>query len=134
MANWKDNSSSYNGKQLQAIVRVSDTEIVEAMLYYLPEYTEHKNKWGVTTREGTGTHRIVLNAGAMKQDGDFYSGGLGKSYTVAEGFKRRTLKELQKVADKLGDAELIAASEGDYSPTLIVGANGDELKEAKIAN
>ena len=119
MTNWKDKSSNYNGKILRAIVRVSDAEIVEAQLYYLPEYTEHKNQWGVTTREGTGTYRVVLNAGAMKQDGDFYCGGPGKSYTVAEGFKRRTLKELQKVADKLGDAELIAASEGE---------------EAKIAN
>lgn len=122
MANWKDNSSSYNGKQLQAIVRVSDTEIVEASLYYSPEYTESKNQWGVTTRQGTGTYRIVLNACAMRQDGDFYSGGLGKSCTMATGFKRRTLKDLQKIADNLDDAGLIAASQGDTAPTLIVGA------------
>ena len=121
MTNWKDNSSNYNGKQLRAIVRVSDDEIVEAQLYYSPEYTEHKNQWGVTTRQGTGTHRIVLNAGAMRKSGDFYSGGLGKSYTMAEGFKRRTIKDLNIIAGKLGDAELIAASEGDYSPTLIIG-------------
>ena len=121
MTNWKDNSSNYNGKQLRAIVRVSDDDIVEAQLYYSPEYTEHKNQWGVTTRQGTGTHRIVLNAGAMRKSGDFYSGGLGKSYTMAGGFKRRTLKDLQKIADKLDDAGLIAASEGDYSPTLIIG-------------
>lgn len=121
MANWQDNSSNFNGKQLRAIVRVSDTEIVEANLYYSREYTEHKNQWGVTTRQGTGTSRIVLNAGAMRKDGDFYSGGLGKSYTVAEGFKRRTLKDLQKIADKLDDAGLIAASQGDTAPTLIIG-------------
>lgn len=121
MTNWKDNSSNYNGKQLRAIVRVSETEIVEAQLYYSPEYTEHKNQWGVTTRQGTGTYRIVLNAGAMKQDGDFYSGGLGKSYEMAGGFKRRTLKDLQKIADNLDDAGLIAASQGDYKPTLIIG-------------
>ncbi len=121
MTNWQDNSSNYNGKQLRSIVRVSDTEIVEANLYYSPEYTEHKNKCGVTIKQGTGTYRIVLNAGAMKQDGDFYSGGLGKSYTMAGGFKRRTLKDLEKIAAKLGDAGLIAASQGDTSPTLIIG-------------
>ena len=122
MTDWKDYSSNYNGKTLRAIVRVSDTEIVEAQLYYSPEYTERKNQWGVTTKEGTGTYKIVLNAGAMRKDGDFYSGGLGKSYTMAGGFKRRTLKDLNIIAGKLGDAELIAASQGDTSPTLIVGA------------
>lgn len=121
MTNWQDNSSNSNGKQLRAIVRVSDTEIVEAQLYYSPEYTEHKNQWGVTTRDGTGTYRIVLSAGAMRKDGDFYSGGLGKSYTMATGFKRRALKDLNIAAGKLGDAELITASEGDYLPTLIIG-------------
>ena len=121
MANWKDNSSNYNGKQLRAIVRVSDTEIVEASLYYIREYTERRNEWGVTMKDATGTYRIVLNAGAMRKSGDFYAGGLGKSYAMAGGFKRRTLKDLQKIADNLDDAGLIAASQGDYSPTLIVG-------------
>lgn len=121
MADFKDNSSSFNGKMLKAIVRVSDTEIVEASLYYSREYTEHKNQWGVTMRDATGTHRIVLNCSAMRKDGDFYSGGLGKSYTMAGGFKRQTIKDLNIIAGKLDDAGLIAASEGDYSPTLIVG-------------
>ncbi len=106
---------------LRAIVRVSDTEIVEANLYYSRDYTETKNQWGVTTRDSTGTHRIILNCSAMRQSGDFYSGGLGKSYVVATGIKRKTIKDLNIIAGKFGDAELIAASEGDYSPTLIVG-------------
>lgn len=121
MTIWKDTSDNYRGKNLRAIVRISDTEIVEANLYYLPEYTETKNSWGVTMRNATGTHRIILNASAMKSDGAFYSGGLGKSYEMAKGFKRRTIKDLNIIAGKLGDAELVAASEGDYSPTLIVG-------------
>ena len=122
MANWINNSSNYNGKQLRAIVRVSETEIVEASLYYIREYTERTNQWGVTVKEATDTYRIVLNSGAMRKSGDFYSGGLGKSYTMAGGFKRRTLKDLQKIADILDDTGLIAASQGDYSPTLIVGS------------
>lgn len=121
MTNWKDNSSNYNGKQLRAIVRVSDTEIVEANLYYSREYTERRNDWGVTMKDATGTHRIILNCSAMRKSGDFYSGGLGKSYEMAGGFKRMTLKDLQKAAERLDDASLIAASEGDYKPTLIVG-------------
>lgn len=122
MANWKDNSSSFNGKMLKAIVRVSNDEIVEASLYYSREYTERKNEWGVTMRDLTGTHKIILNASAMRRAGDaMFSGGLGKSYAVKGGFKRRTLKDLQAIADKLDDAGLIAASEGDSEPTLIFG-------------
>ena len=121
MANWRDNSSNYNGKQLQAIVRVSDTEIVEASLWYNREYTERKNEYGVTMRDLTGTYEIILNCSAMRKSGDFYSGGLGKSYKMAGGFKRRTLKDLQKIAANLDDAGLIAAGQGDTAPTLIVG-------------
>lgn len=121
MANFKDNSSNYNGKMLKAIVKVSDTQIVEASLYYTREYTERVNQWGVKMRDGTGTYNITLNAGAMRKSGDFYTGGLGKSYALQGGFKRRTLKDLQGVADTLTDAGLIAASEGDYTPTLILG-------------
>lgn len=124
MANFKDYSSSFNGKMLRAIVRVGDDEIVEANLYYSPEYTTRKNEWGVTMKDATGTHRIILNCSAMRRsgiDGAFFSGGLGKSYEMAGGFKRKTLKDLQKIAEKLDDATLIAASEGDYSPTLIIG-------------
>lgn len=118
---FKDVSSSYNGKMLRTIVRVSDDEIVEAQLYYSPEYTERKNQWGVTMRDATGTHRIILNSGAMRRDGSAFSGGLGKSVEMAKGFKRKTLKDLQKIADLLDEATLIAVSEGDYSPTLITG-------------
>ena len=124
MANWKDNSSNYNGKSLCAIVRISEDEIVEAQLYYTVEYTEHKNQWGVTVRDWTGTHKILLNCSAMRRSGindAFFTGGLGKSYEMAGGFKRKTLKDLQKIAENLDDAALIAASEGDYAPTLITG-------------
>lgn len=121
MAEWKDNSSNFNGKTLRAIVRLSDTEIVEASLYYSGEYTEHKNQWGVTTRESTGTYRIVLNASAMRSDGAFYSGGLGHSYTVGTGYKRRTIKDLNIIASTLSDEMLIGASRKDFEPTLIVG-------------
>jgi hypothetical protein len=124
MTTWKDTSSNYNGKNLRAIVRVGDDQIVEANLYYSSEYVERKNEWGVTMRDATGTHRIILNCSAMRRsgnDGAFFSGGLGKSYEMAGGFKRQTLKDLQKIAEKLDDAALIAASEGDYSPTLIIG-------------
>lgn len=121
MAIWKDNSSSYSGKMLKAVIRVSDTQIVDASLYYSPEYTERKNDWGVTMRDATGTHRIILNTSAMRQDGDFYSGGLGKSYTVKGGFKRKTMKDLQSFAATLTDEQLITASKGDTSPTLLFG-------------
>lgn len=121
MAIWKDNSSNYHGKMLRAIVRISDTEIVKSSLYYSPDYTERKNQWGVTIRESTGTQRIILNCSAMRQDGGCYTGGLGKSYEMARGYKRKALKDLNIQAGKLGDAELIAASDGDYKPTLIVG-------------
>ena len=124
MINWKDSSSNYNGKMLQAVIRTGDDDIVEASLYYSREYTERKNEWGVTIKEATGTHRIILNTSAMHRSGEgsFFSGGLGKSYEMAKGFKRMTLKDLQKAAERLKEASLIAASEGDYSPTLIVGA------------
>lgn len=121
MINWKDNSSSYNGKMLRAIIRLSDTEIVEAGLYYSREFTETKNSWGVTVRETTGTHRVVLNASAMKQDGVFYSGGLGHSYTMTTGHKRMTMKGLRDVAESLDEPTLIGASRKDFEPTLIVG-------------
>jgi len=121
---WKDNSSNFNGKMLRAVIRTGDNDIVEASLYYTREYTERKNEWGVTIKDTTGTHRIILNCSAMRRSSDssFFSGGLGKSYEMAKGFKRMTLKDLQKVAERLEEASLIAASEGDYSPTLIVGA------------
>lgn len=121
MTEFKDNSSSFSGKMLKAIVRVSDTEIVEASLYYSREYTERKNEWGVTMRDLTGTHKIILNASCMRQDGAFYSGGLGKNYEMVGGFKRQTLKDLQKIAEKLDDAGLIAAAQGDSQPTLLFG-------------
>lgn len=121
MALWTDKSTNWDGKQLKAVVRIDENHIVEATLYYSREYEEVKNSYGVTMREPTGTYRIVLNASAMRKDGDFYSGGLGKTYELAKGFKRRTIKELNIVAGRFGDAELIAASQGDTAPTLIVG-------------
>ena len=121
MTTWKDNSSNYNGKMLKTVVRISDTEIVEANLYYSPEYTEEKNQWGVVTRKGTGTQRIVLNASAMRKDGAFYSGGLGHSYTMGTGYKRKTLKALEEIASTLSDEILVSASRKDFEPTLIVG-------------
>lgn len=106
---------------LRAIVRINDDEIVEASLYYSPEYTEQKNEWGVKYRTATGTYRIVLNCSAMRRSGSAFAGGLGKSYEMAKGFKRRALKDLTVIAEKLRDTELVAVSEGDYAPTRIVG-------------
>lgn len=106
---------------LRTIIRVSETEIVEANLYYSPEYVERKNKWGVTMKDATGTQRVVLNASAMKSDGLAYSGGLGRSYEMSTGHKRKTMKELEKIAAQLSDESIIAASKMDSKPTLIVG-------------
>lgn len=121
MATFKDTSTNYNGKSLRAVVRLNDTQIVEASLYYSPEYEEYKNPYGVRERRSTGTERIVLNASAMKKSGEFYSGGLGHSYTMAVGYKRKTLKALEQIAETLNDAMLESASRHDFEPTLIIG-------------
>lgn len=119
MTTWKDNSSSFNGKMLKTIVKLSDTEIVEASLYYSSEYEEYKNSYGVTERRPTGTNRIVLNASAMRKSGEFYVGGLGHSYTMSTGHKRKTLKDLEKVAAALTESTLEGASRKDFEPTLV---------------
>ena len=118
---FQDTSSNYNSKNLKAVVKIDDDNIVTADLYYNNEYIERKNSYGVTMRDLTGTYAIVLNCSAMRRDGTFFVGGLGKSQEMAKGFKRRTLKDLQKIADELDDAGIVAAAQGDSKPTLIVG-------------
>lgn len=118
--NWTNNSSSYNGKMLRAIIAISDNEIVEANLYYTPEYEQKTNDYGVKWNEPTGLYSLVLNSGRMRRSGTAFAGGLGRTTVISKLHKRQTLKALEKVAAELSADGIIAAA-GEAKPTLIVG-------------
>ena len=123
MSEWKDISTNFNGKMLRKVVHVSDTEIVEASLYYTHEAEDYTNQYGAKERRILDTHCVVFNASFMRASSvsGMFSGGPGKSYEMTKGNKRQTIKGLWDIANKLDDATIIASAQGDAEPTLIVG-------------
>lgn len=105
---FKDNSSSYNGKSLKAIVRDDDTHIIEVNIYYRTVVKYEKNSWGVSVPQYTGTFEPVVNLTKMRLEGAFATGGLGDTYIAGVPVKRKTIKGLQTIADRLDEATILA--------------------------
>jgi hypothetical protein len=106
---WQDASTNYNGKMLKTTIRLDEKNILEVSLYYSTEYEQIKNTYGVAYNKPTGFETARLNVTKMIQrNPGMYSGGLGKTTTVSQPVKRKTIKMLQDIAEKLTELDIKA--------------------------
>jgi hypothetical protein len=106
---WQDVSTNYNGKMLKTVIKLDEKNILEVSLYYSTEYEQIKNTYGVEYKKPTGFETARLHVTKMRQSGPgMYSGGLGKTTTVSQPVKRKTIKMLQDIAEKLTESDIKA--------------------------
>lgn len=106
---WQDRSTNFNGKMLKTVIKIDDSNILDVSLYYSPEVKEVTNSFGVTYNEHTGFETARLNVTKMRDCGNgMYSGGMGKTTVVSQPVKRKTIKTLQDIAEKLTELDIKA--------------------------